>query len=397
MLLQDIPEDNNLVIELSMNGQKYEFPSKVIRKVNQSVLVEPIRINGKILSFNSSGGGITVSVYMIRDSKPPMLWKGVAVNSIREDNGTFYKITANGEGFEVNRRGAFRLFIGISGVAQLGTNRKAVDVIVKDVSESGFSFVGMEDMDNVINMPVRLVFADFNQNYSLMGIIVRKVVIGENKIVYGCRLGVRNANLEQYISQKQRQMLSMNHGNSAFQNKEILEKALKEPGRTDRTAQEQEPDDKNYKKKQIKNDRAKICPKCGELMRYAFGEVFKCDNCGAEELTSFGKVRKYIEDHGPSNAANISDGTGVPVSTINRYLREGRIEIPDGSDSYIKCEDCGAEIRYGRYCPACAAKHNKGQNVGIFNSEAGEVPKHKRDAYGKMHTLDVMEKTRNKR
>ena len=147
----------------------------------------------------------------------------------------------------------------------------------------------------------------------------------------------------------------------------------------------------------IKYDRAKICPKCGELMRYAFGEVFKCDNCGAEELTSFGKVRKYIEAHGPSNAANISDGTGVPVSTINRYLREGRIEIPDGSDSYIKCEDCGAEIRYGRYCPACAAKHNKGQNVGIFNSEAGEVPKHKRDAYGKMHTLDVMEKTRNKR
>ena len=195
MLLQEMTEDNNLIIELSMNGQKYEFPSKVIRKVNQGVLVEPIRINGKILSFNSSGGGIMVSVYMIRDSKPPMLWKGVAVNSIREEEGTLYKISANGEGFEVNRRGAFRLFIGISGVAQLGTNRKAVDVIVKDVSESGFSFVGTEDMDNVINMPVRLVFADFNQNYSLMGIIVRKVVIGENKIVYGCRLGVRNANL----------------------------------------------------------------------------------------------------------------------------------------------------------------------------------------------------------
>ena len=61
MLLQEMTEDNNLIIELSMNRQKYEFPSKVIRKVNQSVLVEPIRINGKILSFNSSGGGITVS------------------------------------------------------------------------------------------------------------------------------------------------------------------------------------------------------------------------------------------------------------------------------------------------------------------------------------------------
>ena len=46
MLLQEMTEDNNLIIELSMNRQKYEFPSKVIRKVNQSVLVEPIRING---------------------------------------------------------------------------------------------------------------------------------------------------------------------------------------------------------------------------------------------------------------------------------------------------------------------------------------------------------------
>lgn len=155
--------------------------------------------------------------------------------------------------------------------------------------------------------------------------------------------------------------------------------------------------EKRHIETMIKYERAKICPKCGELMRYAFGEVFKCDYCGQEELTSFGKVRKYIEENGPSNASNISRGTGVPVSIINKYLREGRIEIPDGSDSYIKCEDCGADIRYGRYCPACAAKHNKDQNVGIFNSEAGEVPKHKRDAYGKMHTLDVMEKTRNKK
>ena len=27
-------------------------------------------------------------------------------------------------------------------------------------------------------------------------------------------------------------------------------------------------------------------------MRYAFGEVFKCDNCGAEELTSFWQGEK---------------------------------------------------------------------------------------------------------
>ena len=252
MLLQEMPADNKIIIELSIKGQKFEFPSKVVSQGNNSIFIEPIRINGKVLTFNSSES-VAVNIVMIRENKSPMVWKGVGVACVHEKSGSFYKITASGEGFEINRRGAFRLFVGISGVAQLGINRKAVDVIVKDVSENGFSFVSSEDMENVINMPVRLVFNDFNKNYSLMGIIVRKVIINETKVLYGCQLSVNNSQLEQYINQKQRQMLSMNRDNPAFKNKEMLEKALKEPERTDNKEQPEE-DDKNYKSKSIKND-----------------------------------------------------------------------------------------------------------------------------------------------
>lgn len=252
MLLQEMPVDNKIIIELSIKGQKFEFPSKVVSQENNSIFIEPIRINGKVLTFNASES-IAINIVMIRENKSPMVWKGVGVACVHEKSGSFYKITASGEGFEINRRGAFRLFVGISGVAQLGINRKAVDVIVKDVSENGFSFVSSEDMENVINMPVRLVFNDFNKNYSLMGIIVRKVIINETKVLYGCQLSVNNSQLEQYINQKQRQMLSMNRDNSAFKNKEMIEKALKEPERTDNKEQPEE-DDKNYKSKSIKND-----------------------------------------------------------------------------------------------------------------------------------------------
>lgn len=252
MLLQEMPADNKIIIELSIKGQKFEFPSKVVSQGNNSIFIEPIRINGKVLTFNSSES-VAINIVMIRENKSPMVWKGVGVACVHEKSGSFYKITASGEGFEINRRGAFRLFVGISGVAQLGINRKAVDVIVKDVSENGFSFVSSEDMENVINMPVRLVFNDFNKNYSLMGIIVRKVIINETKVLYCCQLSVNNSQLEQYINQKQRQMLSMNRDNSAFKNKEMLEKALKEPERTDNKEQPEE-DDKNYKSKSIKND-----------------------------------------------------------------------------------------------------------------------------------------------
>lgn len=53
--------------------------------------------------------------------------------------------------------------------------------------------------------------------------------------------------------------------------------------------------EKRHIETMIKYERAKICPKCGELMRYAFGEVFKCDHCGQEELTSFGKVESTLK------------------------------------------------------------------------------------------------------
>ena len=80
----------------------------------------------------------------------------------------------------------------------------------------------------------------------------------------------------------------------------------------------------------------KECPKCGTRMIYAYGEVYECPKCGNKEFTEFGKIRDYLEKHGPQNAVTIADATGVSVKTIQKFLYQGRIEIPDGSGSYIK-------------------------------------------------------------
>jgi len=249
MLLVEIPENSNLIFELNLNGQRFEFPSKCIDVSGSCILAEPIKVNGKVLNFKTQES-MTVNLIMIREDKSPFVWKGVGVNVVTDKtNKTFYKVAASADGYEMNRRGAFRLFVGITGVAQMGINKKALDVIVKDVSESGFSYVSNEDIENVLNMPVRLVFGDLNMNFSLMGIVVRKVVIDEKKIVYGCQLSTNNANLVKYISEKQRQMLSMNKNNSAYQSKQMLEAALKEPSGITETE-----DDADYKNKSIRGD-----------------------------------------------------------------------------------------------------------------------------------------------
>ena len=129
-----------------------------------------------------------------------------------------YKVTAFAEGFENNRREAFRLYVGCGGIAQLGLNKSAAKLLVKDVSETGFSFLSEKEIESILNMPVRLVFNDMEYNISLMGIIVRKVKIDEQKYLYGCRLSVTNNQLSRYINDKQRQ--NMANGRQSISDKE---------------------------------------------------------------------------------------------------------------------------------------------------------------------------------
>lgn len=117
------------------------------------------------------------------------------------------------------------------------------------------------------------------------------------------------------------------------------------------------------------------CENCGGLLKDMGLGLYICSQCGSETLSEFGKVKKYIEENGPSNAYNISTGTGVSMSKIDKFLRQGRIEIPEGSDSYIACEMCGTDIRYGRFCPACATKLKKELTSALLPNEIGEVPR----------------------
>ena len=109
--------------------------------------------------------------------------------------------------------------------------------------------------------------------------------------------------------------------------------------------------------------------------------VFQADVSGT--TCNFVQMTAQITNNDTENPA-----TGVSVKTIQKFLYQGRIEIPDGSGSYIKCQMCGAEIRYGRFCPECSAKLSRDNSSMVY---VGEKPKHKMDYNGKMHTLDESE------
>lgn len=133
-------------------------------------------------------------------------------------------------------------------------------------------------------------------------------------------------------------------------------------------------------------DKRVVCPKCKTRYEVVREGVYRCPECGFVEMTSFGKIKTYLTDNGPTSSHTLSEKTGVPIATINKYLRQGRIEIPENSPSFIKCEKCGrTEIRYGRFCPECALSITKQLSVALSEVEVGEVAKRSRS--GKMHYL----------
>lgn len=206
MKIWEIEPESNIILKITINGQYIDLPTIAHKQDSDGIICDAIRLNGKVVSISSPN--ISVELMYIRKNKSPVVWKGVACDNITLESKIFYKIRSKDEGAEKNRREAFRLFLGCQGVAQVGTNKKAINVTVKDVSETGFSFITNQNMESVEGTPVRLVFYDMENQFSLMGLVVRKVSIDEESYIYGCKLSVYNSKLSHYIVDRQRNDIS---------------------------------------------------------------------------------------------------------------------------------------------------------------------------------------------
>lgn len=101
----------------------------------------------------------------------------------------------------------------------------------------------------------------------------------------------------------------------------------------------------------------RTCVKCGKANpEYKGVGEYRCAECGFIMYDDFGIVRNYLEVHRGATQSEVSRATGVPMETIRQFLKEDRLEIVAGSGIFMACEICGASIRSGRYCEACAKK-----------------------------------------
>lgn len=103
----------------------------------------------------------------------------------------------------------------------------------------------------------------------------------------------------------------------------------------------------------------RVCEKCGGVMVFKGLGEYQCEECGVLAYDDYGKVRGYIEEHRGATAVQIEEAIGVSQKTIRRLLKDGRLEVAEGSKMFLRCELCGKDIRSGQYCPECEVKMHR--------------------------------------
>lgn len=119
----------------------------------------------------------------------------------------------------------------------------------------------------------------------------------------------------------------------------------------------------------------KSCKKCRRLFQYTSGPVL-CVTCRKELEEIFQKVKQYIKEHQGASIMEVSEELDVSVRLIEKFLREGRLEVAPNSPIFIRCERCDKEIKSGHYCDECKkqleAELKRAKN-SLINQPGAEV------------------------
>ena len=212
MKIYEIAEGESIQITATCGKATVQYNTQIIQVVNNILLVEPIRHDGTIINFESDN--VHMSVIYIQEGGKPVVWENCLVKIMPYQKKKFHAIYSNGESKRLNRRQAFRQYVGVQGTLIPEQTKQQIEVTVKDVSTSGVSFVAAPGLKVSDIGNFHLVYEDNDLKISVQisGTVVREEQVDESKKVFGCMVRRANINLNSYVASKQKMEIAKRNG-----------------------------------------------------------------------------------------------------------------------------------------------------------------------------------------
>ncbi|HKL98818.1 MAG TPA: PilZ domain-containing protein [Mobilitalea sp.] len=200
MQIDEITNGTSIELEVKYGGHSMSFRSDVTAIKNNSILITTIKVNDQTIGFSDK---CQLNLVIKSDSKV-YVWENVSVILVKYDGLIYHKVDLFGDCKPYNRRDSFRMFIGedMPLYVNSSTGPIAINVMVKDISETGVGFIAKDEID--IDRTIRLRIKDNANIFNLSGVIVRKEFLENlNSYLYGCKFNEKNNKLGKYIAKKQ--------------------------------------------------------------------------------------------------------------------------------------------------------------------------------------------------
>lgn len=96
------------------------------------------------------------------------------------------------------------------------------------------------------------------------------------------------------------------------------------------------------------------CPRCNRIFAKGIRDI--CPRCYQDIEQEYETCVKYLREYKQATLPELSEETGVSVSQITKFLREGRISIKNAPNMSYPCDVCGQPIQEGNMCVPCRSR-----------------------------------------
>lgn len=93
------------------------------------------------------------------------------------------------------------------------------------------------------------------------------------------------------------------------------------------------------------------CPSCGKVYQKNLRNL--CHECIHKFDSALNQCIDYLRNYRKATNEELSQGTGVSVQQIVRFIKDSRISLASHPGLTYPCKACEASIRAGQMCVSC--------------------------------------------
>lgn len=198
MRLTDFEMTHSVELEILHDGKKTTLLTSVEGMIKNSVLLTPIHLDGKIVGFPSK---LTVNL-LYPENGQLFCWSNVTVKAVRYRGHIYHSVELLGNGFLLNRRGAYRVYIGENKFLHYRNHSgtKLYEILVRDISETGMCYMSKDDFEVGRTVHLQLRLTNGHELSLRAKILWRRENPNRNTtFLYGCKFTEKNRLLNSYL------------------------------------------------------------------------------------------------------------------------------------------------------------------------------------------------------